>query len=157
MEEDLIDAASIFSLNYQDSIKKACRQIIKEGVMPAVQKVFVPQPWNYPVQFHLWLETLRFFIRHKLLELQYIKGKRSFNSNYNGQPYPTYLLSYWWCIRSYSTSPCLNWPLLFILRGTIVSCSSRYGQSRPQRKITHFDAQVKGSLRCGNWGSIKFE
>jgi hypothetical protein len=73
MEEDLIDAASIFVLNYQDSIKEACRQIIKEGVMPAVQKVFVPQPWNYPVQFHLWLETLRFFIQHKLLELQYIK------------------------------------------------------------------------------------
>jgi hypothetical protein len=58
MEEDLIDAASIFALNYQDSIKEACRKIIKEGVMPAIQKVFVPQPWNYPMQFHLWLETI---------------------------------------------------------------------------------------------------
>jgi len=73
LEEDLIDAASIFALNHHDSIKAACRQIIKDGVMPAIRKVFVPQPWKYPIQFHLWLEAIQFFLRHKLLELQYIK------------------------------------------------------------------------------------
>jgi len=73
LEEDLIDAASIFALSHHDSIKAAFRQIIKDGVMPAIRKVFVPQPWNYPIQFRLWLEAIRFFLRHKLLELQYIK------------------------------------------------------------------------------------
>jgi len=74
MEEDLIDVATIFELNHKDSIPNACRQIIKEGAMPIIQKIFIPQPWTLPTQFHLWLETIRFLVRHKLLELQYTKA-----------------------------------------------------------------------------------
>jgi hypothetical protein len=54
-----------------DTVHQSCHQIIKSGIMPAIQKVFLPRPWEYPVQFQLWLDTIRFFIRHKLLELQY--------------------------------------------------------------------------------------
>jgi hypothetical protein len=73
MEEDLLDIASIFELNHSDPIQQACRQITKQGIMPTIQKVFNSEPWKYPIQFQLWLEAVRFFVRHKLLELQYIK------------------------------------------------------------------------------------
>ena len=52
MEEDLIDAAIIFELNHADSIYQACRQIIKEGVFPITQQVFIPRPWDYPIQLN---------------------------------------------------------------------------------------------------------
>jgi len=74
MEEDLIDVATVFELNHNDTISKACRQIVKEGAMPVIQKIFVPKPWDFPIQFQLWLETIRFLIRPKLLELQYMKA-----------------------------------------------------------------------------------
>jgi hypothetical protein len=74
MEKDLISVATIFELNHNDTISKACRQIVKEGAMPVIQKIFVPKPWDLPIQFQLWLETIRFLIRHKLLELQYMKA-----------------------------------------------------------------------------------
>jgi hypothetical protein len=74
MEEDLIDAATIFELNHTDSIYQSCHQIVKEGILPITRQVFVPKLWDYPIQFQLWMEAVRFFIRHKLLELQYMKA-----------------------------------------------------------------------------------
>jgi hypothetical protein len=60
MEEDLIDAAAVFELNHTDSIYQSCRQIVKEGVLPITRQVFAPKPWDYPIQFQLWMEAVRF-------------------------------------------------------------------------------------------------
>jgi uncharacterized protein YdcH (DUF465 family) len=70
MEEDLLDYATIFELNNTDTVHQSYRQIVKEGIMPAVQKLFIARPWDYPVQFQLWLDAIRFFVKHKLLEQQ---------------------------------------------------------------------------------------
>jgi len=69
MEEDLLDFATIFALDNRDSVHKSYRQIMQSGIMPAVTKIFYPRPWNFPVQFDLWLSMIRFFVKHKLLEL----------------------------------------------------------------------------------------
>jgi len=61
MEECLLDSATIFELDNTDSVHQSYRQIMNMGIMPAVKQVFTPQPWNYPIQFDLWLDMLQFF------------------------------------------------------------------------------------------------
>lgn len=70
MKECLLDYATIFELNNTDSVHQSYHQIVKVGIMPVAQKLFTPRPWDYPVQFQSWLDTIRFFVKHKLLELQ---------------------------------------------------------------------------------------
>jgi hypothetical protein len=78
IEEDLLDYAAIFELNNTDSIHQSYRQIVKEGIMPAVQKKFITRPWEYPIQFQLWLDTIRFFIKYKLLALQDVTKENTY-------------------------------------------------------------------------------
>ena len=70
MEECLLDCATLFELRNTESIYDTYRQIIKQAVMPTIQKMFVPRPWDFPIQFQIWLDTIRFYTKHKLLELQ---------------------------------------------------------------------------------------
>jgi hypothetical protein len=78
MEEDRLDFDTIIALDNRDSIHKSYRQIMQSGIMPAVTKIFYPRPWNFPVQFDLWLSTIRFFVKHKLLELQCRTQERTY-------------------------------------------------------------------------------
>ena len=70
MEEDLIEFATIFKLDNTESIHSTFCQLMKMGILPTVQQLFTARPWDYPVQFQLWLDTIHFYVKHKLLELQ---------------------------------------------------------------------------------------
>jgi hypothetical protein len=43
---------------------------MKMGILPAVQKLFITKPWNYPIQYQLLLDAIRFYVKHKLLKIQ---------------------------------------------------------------------------------------
>jgi len=66
-EEDLLDFATILELSHHDTIKQACRQIMKVGIMPALQSTFHPKPWENPVKFTLWYDHIRQFVLQKNL------------------------------------------------------------------------------------------
>jgi len=70
MEEDLIEFATIFKLDNTESLHSTFCQLMKMGILPTVQQLFTARPWDYPVQFQLWLDTIHFYVKHKLLELQ---------------------------------------------------------------------------------------
>jgi hypothetical protein len=69
-EEDLLNFATIFHLNHLDTVPQACQQIMKLGIMPALQSVFHPKPWENPVKFTLWYDHSRQFVRQKIVSLQ---------------------------------------------------------------------------------------
>jgi transposase InsO family protein len=71
-EEDLLDFATIFELNHNDTTKQACRQIMKVGIMPALKSTFHPKPWENPIKFALWYDHIRQFVCQKLTSLQNI-------------------------------------------------------------------------------------
>jgi hypothetical protein len=70
MEEDLLDFITIFELQPSNCIKDARRQLMKKGIMPALQTVFYSKPWQTPIKIKVWYNNISHFISHKLSSLK---------------------------------------------------------------------------------------